>query len=725
MNRTEERGEELANRPAPYSFQRNPRRPGPSPAVVNATALGLREGDVDSLPAGIPSPRRARDRRALSFGRDGPRPRRIRSGRRRRGRPDAAAAAGRRSGHGSRASRRVPRTCSTGSLPGCVRASRPRGKPGSRRLWRVSREVRPSRPEPAARRSGAAFDAADRRRRAEDSIVAVLRAAGLREVILPVLDYATRTPASRPRATSVSTGSWTARGRRSRSERTSRRWRPASSLRAWAVDGTASLFYRGDVVRDEETGVGRPREFAQVGAERYGDARFEADEEMLGLLLDALGTLPSAALRLTLGFAGLLRKVVEAATGCRPRAAGRASRTSCASRRTPGVRNRAPPAGARVLGAVAEEIPGGVHGSKVRRLFSGHPRSRKTPRSSPVRPLPRVPPSRALRRRRPGRDPRAPYYTGLTIAVDAAGVPAPSPPAGDTTRCWAASEWRRPPSASRSASRRSRPRPRPPIRPRPARCASRSGRDASSARRSRPWRRGRVLRRAGRPAPPRSVLGRGVRAAAPQGRRRPDVRRTRRRRSRGRRERPRRRVRRGRLLPWSCRSGVPPVSHRPGRRGVPAERPARARGHEVPAARGAVLRREEDRARDRPARRLVELAAALRLTDVVVDLIETARRSRPTAWPRSRRSRRAARPSSSAAPRSSRAAARSRPSWAGFARRRVRHDEDRRREDEVRTEGLDALLASRRAVPDFATLKQVLPIVERVLRKGEPALRST
>ena len=36
---------------------------------------------------------------------------------------------------------------------------------------------------------------------------------------------------------------------------------------------------------------------------------------------------------------------------------------------------------------------------------------------------------------------------------------------------------------------------------------------------------------------------------------------------------------------------------------------------------------------------------------------------------------------------------------------------------------LDVLLASRRAVPDFTTLKQVLPIVERVLRKGEPALR--
>jgi len=36
---------------------------------------------------------------------------------------------------------------------------------------------------------------------------------------------------------------------------------------------------------------------------------------------------------------------------------------------------------------------------------------------------------------------------------------------------------------------------------------------------------------------------------------------------------------------------------------------------------------------------------------------------------------------------------------------------------------LDALLSSRRAVPDFATLKQVLPVVEEVLRKGEPALR--
>ena len=36
---------------------------------------------------------------------------------------------------------------------------------------------------------------------------------------------------------------------------------------------------------------------------------------------------------------------------------------------------------------------------------------------------------------------------------------------------------------------------------------------------------------------------------------------------------------------------------------------------------------------------------------------------------------------------------------------------------------LRGVLDSRRAAPDFATLKQVMPIVEDVLRRGEPALR--
>ncbi len=52
--------------------------------------------------------------------------------------------------------------------------------------------MKSDRPDPNLPRGVQAllFDAADRRRRAEDGVVAVLRAAGLREVILPVLDYA-------------------------------------------------------------------------------------------------------------------------------------------------------------------------------------------------------------------------------------------------------------------------------------------------------------------------------------------------------------------------------------------------------------------------------------------------------------------------------------------------------------------------------------------------------
>ena len=80
--------------------------------------------------------------------------------------------------------------------------------------------------------------------------------------------------------------------------------------RLGALSGAVSLFYRGDVVRDEETGVGRRREFAQVGAERYGDGRPEADGEMLALALSCLGDLPAVRLRLTLGWAGLLERLL-------------------------------------------------------------------------------------------------------------------------------------------------------------------------------------------------------------------------------------------------------------------------------------------------------------------------------------------------------------------------------------------------------------------------------
>ena len=289
--------------------------------------------------------------------------------------------------------------------------------------------MKADRPDPNLPRGVQAllFDAADRRRRAEDGVVAVLRAAGLREVILPVLDYAD------PYAGVTAEGD-------ERLYRFLDREGQALALRADFTPMAArvvaprlgdlaepvSLFYRGDVVRDEETGVGRPREFAQVGAERYGDARFEADEEMLGLLLDALGALPSAALRLTLGFAGLLGKVIEAAA---PGLAGPDGRGLESVMR--GTRERRVSSLAKLLregGAsspAATEIADGLlrgfdPSSELFRAAAVTAEAERLGRAVAV-----------ARAARPGLSvvvdlaatPDAPYYTGLTFAVDAAGVP--------------------------------------------------------------------------------------------------------------------------------------------------------------------------------------------------------------------------------------------------------------------------------------------------------------
>ena len=289
--------------------------------------------------------------------------------------------------------------------------------------------MKSDRPDPNLPRGVQAllFDAADRRRRAEDGVVAVLRAAGLREVILPVLDYAD------PYAGITAEGD-------ERLYRFLDREGQALALRAdftpmaarvvaprlGSFSEPVSLFYRGDVVRNEETGVGRPREFAQVGAERYGDARFEADEEMLGLLLDALDALPSATLRLTLGFAGLLKKVIEAAApgvasgdGKRLEDVMRLARERRVSALEPLLCSAGAP------GAVAGEIADGLlrgldPSSTLFRLPALAAEAEKLDRAVAI-----------ARSRRAGLSvvvdlaaaPDAPYYTGLTFAVDAAGVP--------------------------------------------------------------------------------------------------------------------------------------------------------------------------------------------------------------------------------------------------------------------------------------------------------------
>ncbi|MDL2716942.1 MAG: ATP phosphoribosyltransferase [Acidobacteriota bacterium] len=173
--------------------------------------------------------------------------------------------------------------------------------------------MKTERPDPNLPRGVQAFlfDAAERRRKAEDSVVRRLLEAGLREVILPVLDFAD------PYAGVTAEGDeriYRFLDRQGNTLALRADFTPMAARvvapRLGALSGAVSLFYRGDVVRDEEAGVGRRREFAQVGAERYGDGRPEADGEMLALALSCLGDLPAARLRLTLGWAGLLERLL-------------------------------------------------------------------------------------------------------------------------------------------------------------------------------------------------------------------------------------------------------------------------------------------------------------------------------------------------------------------------------------------------------------------------------
>jgi ATP phosphoribosyltransferase len=273
------------------------------------------------------------------------------------------------------------------------------------------------------------FESADRRRCAEDGLVKRLQEAGLREVILPVLDYAD------PYEGVTAEGD-------ERLYRFIDREGQTLSLRAdftpmaarvvaprlGKLEEPVSLFYRGDVVRDEETGVGRPREFAQVGAERYGDPSFAADEAMLTLLLSCLSDIPAARLRLTLGWAGLLEKLVAAVAPSLTKGDGAAFHAvikAARERRVTFVERKLREAGASV--SAAEEISQAL-------LLGFDPASalfRVPILTAAASELARA--VSAAEAARPGLfvvvdlagTPAAPYYTGLTFTVDAAGTAAP------------------------------------------------------------------------------------------------------------------------------------------------------------------------------------------------------------------------------------------------------------------------------------------------------------
>jgi ATP phosphoribosyltransferase len=273
------------------------------------------------------------------------------------------------------------------------------------------------------------FEAAARRRRAEEAVVSRLAAAGLAEVILPVLDYAD------PYLGVTAEGD-------ERLYRFIDRQGLTLSLRADFTPMAArvvaprlepgslpvSFFYRGDVVRDEPTGVGRAREFAQVGAERYGDPSFTADEAMLALALSAVSDVPAARVSVTLGYADLLPRLlatVAPSLGGGDGAGARALLEEARSRRVTAVerRLRAAGAGTETAGEIGRSLLTGFDPGSA--LFAAPDLRTEAAELSRA--------AASARAGRPGISvvvdlagtPSTPYYTGLTFEIDAEGGAAP------------------------------------------------------------------------------------------------------------------------------------------------------------------------------------------------------------------------------------------------------------------------------------------------------------
>jgi ATP phosphoribosyltransferase len=271
------------------------------------------------------------------------------------------------------------------------------------------------------------FESAARRRRAEETVVGTLEKAGLSEVILPVLDFAR--PYQGMGADDSPLYQFVDRQGELLALRADFTPMAARVLapRLGQMTLPVEFFYRGDVVRDEESGVGRLREFSQAGAECYGDSSIEADERMLGLLIAAVA-LPAGAFTLNLGYAGLLEKVLSAAAPALTAGGGTALASlvlAARERRVTEVEAVLVRKGAKA--AAAAEIASA--------LLSGFDLA------SPLFALPALAEGAAAlrgaaesaRKALPGVEvvadlagtPEAPYYTGLTFNAVARGVAAP------------------------------------------------------------------------------------------------------------------------------------------------------------------------------------------------------------------------------------------------------------------------------------------------------------
>ncbi len=158
------------------------------------------------------------------------------------------------------------------------------------------------------------FDAARRRRELEGRMVGELNAADYSEVILPVLDYFEPYEPFLTDASRAELYRFVDRDGELLALRADFTPMLARLLapRLPALALPLRLFYRGDVVRYQEEHAGRQREFYQVGAELLGVEGTPAALEVLRLFLRLLLLGRVRPLRVVLGFAGALDRLLLA-----------------------------------------------------------------------------------------------------------------------------------------------------------------------------------------------------------------------------------------------------------------------------------------------------------------------------------------------------------------------------------------------------------------------------
>ena len=164
------------------------------------------------------------------------------------------------------------------------------------------------------------FESAQRRREAEERLVARLREGGYSEVILPILDYlepyeALLTPATRGELYRfVDRDGDLLALRADFTPMLARLLAP----RLESLSLPLRLFYRGDVIRYQEERAGRAREFYQLGAELLGLPGEWAEREVLRLFLELATAVSGGGLQIVLGFAGALDEPLLAADAADP-----------------------------------------------------------------------------------------------------------------------------------------------------------------------------------------------------------------------------------------------------------------------------------------------------------------------------------------------------------------------------------------------------------------------